>query len=253
MISNTLNENFGQKSSCLNPDLENSDGGCVHCQVRKLFLFSALTKDELELLNIDRNTVNYQAGDMIYKEGSPPQGLLCLSKGKVKIEKENLNGGTQIIALRDRSEFIGFADLLSQSHYTSSAIALEDCTVCLIPLQSFMQVLKSNYTLAFKTIEYLAMELLRANERTADLTQKHMRARLADAILYTHEKYQSEGSDLNLRVMLKRSELAALSNMTTANAIRTLTEFSKDNLVELDGRQITIKNLKELRKISSMG
>lgn len=240
-------------SSCQHWGAEDYEHSCETCQVRNLFVFKELNPEELKVLNSERMTIAYQAGESIYKEGTKPSGLLCLSKGKVKIEKEKLSGESQIVALKKESEFIGFADLISQATHSSSAIALEDCRVCYIPKENFLKVLHSNHTLALKIIEYLANELLRTNGRMADLTQKHMRARLADAILYAYEKFRFDKDDRMIQVELKRSDLAALSNMTTANAIRTLTEFSRDQLISVEGRQISILNLSALRRISQMG
>lgn len=226
---------------------------CLQCQVRKLSLFDDLTPDEMAILNKDRSLLEYEPGEYIYKEGSKPFGLYCLSKGKVKIELKSVNGSTQIIALKRPSDFVGFADLMSQPGHTSSAIALEHCTLCFIPKDGFMRVLQSNNAFSIKLIKFLSSQLLQTHHRTANLTQKHMRARLAEAIIYVFEKYQIKESGYVINAKLKRSELAALSNMTTANAIRTLSEFAQDQLVEVRGRKIAIKDLSALRRISLLG
>ncbi|MCK5400742.1 MAG: winged helix-turn-helix domain-containing protein, partial [Flavobacteriaceae bacterium] len=54
-----------------------------------------------------------------------------------------------------------------------------------------------------------------------------------------------------LNVSLKRSDLASLANMTTANAIRVLSSFSKENLVDVNRRNIKIIDLKVLKDIST--
>src|SRR5690606_11024652 len=89
--------------------------------------------------------------------------------------------------------------------------------------------------------------------RMVNLTQKHVRAPLAHALLLVKEIYGTWTDQETLNAPLKRSDLAALSNMTTANAIRILSSFSKENLIELDKRNIKIKNLKALQDISVFG
>lgn len=253
MINPNCEDELMRKPVCSGSGLTDENEGCLTCQVRNLFVFSDLRPNELLILNQDRTSIHYHAGEAIFKQGTKPSGLLCLSRGKVKIEKESPNGNPQIVALHRASEFIGFADLIGQSVHSTSAIALEDSKICYIPKDHFLKVLQSNHTLALKVIQHLAAELLRANDRMADLTRKHMRARLADAILYAYEKYRTDKNNTSIQVELKRSDLAALSNMTTANAIRTLTEFSRDNLITVEGREITIKNLPAMRRISEMG
>jgi len=58
---------------------------------------------------------------------------------------------------------------------------------------------------------------------------------------------------MTLKIYLGREDLANLSNMTTSNAIRTLTQFVKDHLIVVDGRKIKILNEPQLRKISKYG
>ena len=52
---------------------------------------------------------------------------------------------------------------------------------------------------------------------------------------------------------MAREDLANLSNMTTSNAIRTLTAFVNEKIIVVDGRQIKIINEPQLRKISKYG
>ena len=80
-----------------------------------------------------------------------------------------------------------------------------------------------------------------------------MRARLADSLFWVFDTYGTLPDESTLNVSLKRADLAALSNMTTANAIRMLSSFTKENLIEIDQRKIKIKNFKGLREVSLLG
>ena len=60
-----------------------------------------------------------------------------------------------------------------------------------------------------------------------------------------------DGSTLSM--YMSREDLANLSNMTTANAIRTLSQFQSEGLVSIDGRKIKLLDEEELGKISQMG
>ena len=99
----------------------------------------------------------------------------------------------------------------------------------------------------------LAKKTTTANERMLVLTQKHLRGRLADALLLLQKEYGFTDDNKTLNVQLKRAELAALANMTPANAIRILSVFAKEDLIETNRRKIIIKDLKGLEKISQLG
>ena len=86
-----------------------------------------------------------------------------------------------------------------------------------------------------------------------NLTQKHLRGRLAEAIhsLIIHYGYAEDEHTLAAHV--SREDLANMSNMTTANAIRTLSQFAQEGLLSLEGKDIYVINEKELINISKLG
>lgn len=231
----------------------NTESTCMDCSVRNQSLLSELSYSELELLNKNRYTISYKPGETIYKEGSKALGLICLKQGKVKIIRRSPNGTEQIVALKKPVDFIGFNSLMGESVYLTSAVALEEVSVCIIDKNDFFKVIGSNEHLAFKIIRLLSRTLNEVDTRMVNLTQKHVRARLADALLLVNEIYGTRTDLETLNAPLKRSDLAALSNMTTANAIRILSSFSKENLIELYKRDIKVKNFKALRDISIFG
>jgi len=56
-----------------------------------------------------------------------------------------------------------------------------------------------------------------------------------------------------LSIYLSREDIASMSNMTTSNAIRTLSSFAMENIIMIDGRKIRIMQDEELRKVSKLG
>lgn len=226
---------------------------CMNCPIRRHSLFSDLSTAELIALNKNRYEVAYHAGDTIYKEGTNPASLLCLNQGKVKISRQNANGTEQIVALQKPVDFIGFRALVGGHRYLTSAVALEDALICVIDKNDFLKIIASNSQFAFKIIRLLANELNETERRMGNLTQKHLRARLADALLLVNDIYGACPVKRTLNAPLKRADLAALANMTTANAIRVLSSFSKENIINIDHRDITIRDLKTLQEISVFG
>ena len=67
------------------------------------------------------------------------------------------------------------------------------------------------------------------------------------------ENYGVEEDGLTLNIYMAREDLANLSNMTTSNAIRTLSSFTNEKIITVDGRRIQIIDEERLRKISKFG
>ena len=80
-----------------------------------------------------------------------------------------------------------------------------------------------------------------------------IRGRLAEALLFLKDSYGVEKDGSTLSIYLSREDLANLSNMTTSNAIRTLSGFAGEKLIAIDGRKIKIIQDEELRRISKIG
>lgn len=225
---------------------------CDMCINRNNSLFSDLIPEHKERIEASKVDCLYKKGEIIFKEGMRPTGLICLNKGKVKVFKEGIGGREQIIRLVKPVELFGYRALFANEFYEASAEAIEDSVVCHIDKDVVLDVLQKDNYLSQKIIRRLAIELGDAKNRIVNLTQKHVRGRLAEALLILKDTY---GVDENntLEVVLGRNDLANLANMTTSNASRTLSAFAEENLIEIRGKKIRILSPDELVKISSYG
>lgn len=197
--------------------------------------------------------ISYKKGELIYKEGDLPSGLHCLLTGKVKVYKEGIGGRQQIVRMAKPIGFIGYRAFFAEEMHIASAEALEDSIVCRIKTELIFDIVRTTPDLAMSIIRALATDLGFSHRRTVTLTQKHIRGRLAEALLVLKETYGYESDDCTLKICLTREDLANLSNMTTANAIRTLSNFASEGIVELDGKKIKVVDKEKLEQVNSMG
>ena len=114
-------------------------------------------------------------------------------------------------------------------------------------------MIQHNINLAWFFIRDLSRNLGGSDTKIVNLTQKHIRGRLAEALIVLLENYGYEDDGTTLRIYMAREDLANLSNMTTSNAIRTLTAFVNEKILFVDGRRIRIINEPMLRKVSKFG
>jgi CRP-like cAMP-binding protein len=226
---------------------------CPLCLDNKESIFYSLTQEEKEILLKNHVCMFFRKGEIIYKEGGKPTGLICLSGGKVKIYKEGVGGRQQILRLVRPVGFIGFRAMFANQKYSGTALAIEDCTVCVFNKENLYTVLKMNGAFGLKVIHILANELGYSNNRTITLTQKHIRGRLAESLLFLKDTYGFEKDGVTMKVYLSREDLANLSNMTTSNAIRTLGNFATEKVISIEGRKIKILDKNLLERISELG
>ena len=216
-------------------------------------MWQPLNEEQREYLANHFTLQNYKKNEIIHCEGETPTHLMCLLSGKVKVYKDGVGGRSQIIRMIKPVEYFGYRAYFSGQDYVTAAAAFEPSTICLIPMTTIVTLLKQNNELALFFIKLLSNDLGMADERTVSLTQKHIRGRLAESLLFLKESYGLEEDGSTLSIYLSREDLANLSNMTTSNAIRTLSQFAAEHLIAIDGRKIKLIDEDKLKKISKIG
>lgn len=217
-------------------------------------IWQLLSTEEKHLLAANFTTHHYKKNQVIYAEKDEPEFLWCLLDGKVKKFKDGVGGRCQIIRLIKPVEYFGYRAYFAGEPYVSSAATLEPSTLATIPMKIVEELMEHNNKLALFFIHELSRNLGSSDSKIVSLTQKHIRGRLAEALIVLLDSYGVEEDDnMTLKIYLGREDLANLSNMTTSNAIRTLTQFVNDKLIIVDGRKIKILNEAQLRKISKYG
>jgi len=233
--------------------MKDDENFVTNCIEDRMSVFAFLTPQEKEQLKKNFIYQKYKKGDIIFKEGDKPSGLICLSEGKVKVFKEGVGGREQIVRMAKPVGFIGYRALFAEENHSATAVAIEDSTICAIEKDTVFRLLRSNPDLCLSIIKAFATELGFSNNRTVTLTQKHIRGRLAESLIFLKDTYGYEDDGKTIKIYLSREDIANLSNMTTSNAIRTLSTLAQEGVIGIDGRKIKILDLPKLERISELG
>lgn len=216
-------------------------------------IWSILNPEERRIIVDNFKIHEFRKNQIIYSQTDEAEHLWCLLKGKVKIFKDGVGGRSQIIRLYRPVQYFGFRAYFAGEPHMSSACAFEPSTLGAIPMPVVEQMINTNRSVAWFFIKELAHNLGGSDTRIVNLTQKHIRGRLAEALIVLRDNYGYEDDDATIKIYMSREDLANLSNMTTSNAIRTLSTFVAEHLIVVDGRRIKIINESQLRKISKFG
>ncbi|MCO6498833.1 MAG: Crp/Fnr family transcriptional regulator [Vicingus serpentipes] len=233
---------------------KNIPTSCPQCEhkISGNSLFCCLNIDEINEVSDSKRNMLFKKGQTIFNEGNHPHGIYCIHKGKVKIHKLGEEGKDQIVRLAKDNNFIGYRAILGGDTYMASATAIEDTQVCFIPKEAITNLIKSNSSFSFSLLGLLSDDLKRAENKITNMAQKHVRERIAEAILLLKEAYGFKEDGVSIDSSLTRKELANIAGTTTETSIRILSEFQKDKMVELDGKNIKITNLNSLIKTANI-
>lgn len=167
--------------------------------------------------------------------------------------KDGIGGRQQTLRLLRPVQYFGYRAYFAGEPYVHTAVTMEPSVIGAVPMKVVSELIDANRQVAWFFIHELSRNLGSADTRTVNLTQKHIRGRLAESLIVLLESYGVEDDGMTLRVYMGREDLANLSNMTTSNAIRTLTTLVTEKVIIVDGRKIKIIDEAALRKISKFG
>jgi CRP/FNR family transcriptional regulator, polysaccharide utilization system transcription regulator len=216
-------------------------------------VFKGLNQKDKETIVRHHSVYHIRKGELLFKAGDKHRGLICLASGKVKVFKLGVGGREQILRLVKPSGFIGYRALFSEPSWSFSARAIEYSVICMLEKSSLVKILKREADLTLRFLKILSEELTYSNNRLVSLTQKHIRGRLAESLLLMRNTYGYEEDSHTISVILSREDIAGLSNMTTSNAIRTLSNLAAEGSIEIKGKKIKIINAENLDRISELG
>ena len=214
---------------------------------------SLLLPEQLDELTSCISVKRYAKNQVIYTEGDVPQFMYCLLSGKAKITKSGVEGRMQIVRVLRPVEYFGYRAYFANENYVTAGTAFESSLVCSIPIEMIERWMQNNIQLALFFVHHLSIYLGDSDRRAISLTQKHLRGRLAEALLFLHDRYGFEDDGITLSIYISREDLASLSNMTSSNAIRTLSAFASEGILDVDGRKIRVIDLEKLKNVSRIG
>ncbi len=230
-------------------NLESIKCDCKQCKLKSLF-FSHVTIEELTDICDIKEERAYSKGDIITKEGDVIKEFLYLKEGLVKLSKSTTEGKDQIISFSKPFDFVSLLSIFSSDVYKYSVSAIEDSHVCILDLNLVKNHASKNAMFAMDLMKRVSEATDKIVLDNLEIRRKHLKGRVAHVLLY-FAKYIYEKDEFELPV--SRREIAEYIGMTTENVIRTLSEFRKDKIIKIFGKDIQIVDKKRLEGISEFG
>jgi CRP/FNR family transcriptional regulator len=175
---------------------------------------------------------------------------MYLKFGLVKLYKEGANHKDQILSIAKPLDYVSLLTVFTNATYQYSIAAIEDSIICSFNAETIRNMVRNNAEFGLSILEKVGKtydEIIRSNFA---LRTKQVRGRIAYILLNFADSIYKK-NDFELPV--SRREIAELINMTTENVIRILSEFRKDEIINIDGKRIQILDPVKLKKISDLG
>jgi len=213
-------------------------------------VFSTLDDTSILELCDHKEERSYQKGEVINHEGEKITDFKYLKTGLVKLYRRSANGEEQVITITRPFEFVSNMSIFSDEKYKYSVSALEDSVVCSVKLDYIKKLFLKNGGFASNLLTKISKISDKIINQTLDIRQKNLAGRVAYVLLYfTNEIYRSRIFD----IPVSRKEIADYIGMSTANVIRTLSDFKRDGIIKVFGKTIEIADIDKLEIISKRG
>lgn len=225
---------------------------CASCNKLTGTMFDSLSATELEKISNGKSCITYKKGNVFIHEGSRPNVVFCIHHGKVKVYRHG-DGREQIIRIAKEGDLLGYRAILAEEPYPVSAETLEDCSICFIPKQIFLETLFTSSSFAQKVLREACRELDIMTESLTNMAQKTVRERVALTLLTLSDTYGEDGlEDGRSTINLKREDLAGLVGTATETLIRLLAELKEENLIEIEGRKVIVRDKQGLKRFAKL-
>ena len=216
-------------------------------------VWDLLTPDQKKYIEEHSEIKKYRKNEIIHQEDDAPDYVMVIADGTIRLTKDGVGQRVQIIRLLNRRDSFGYRSAVAGDRHSSCATAIEPTVVYRVERLAFLEVIKMNNEFCFGVLELMSNDLAISESRTVNLTQKHIRGRLAETLLTLKHTYGLDEDGVTIAMYMAREDLANMSNMTTSNAIRTLSQFASEGIISLDGRKIKMLDESELMRISRLG
>lgn len=207
-----------------------------------------LPKEEFQKYLHSKEFLNFHKGEVIFEDGEPPKGVYFIQKGTAKLSKSGAYGKEQILRFVKEGDLVGYRSLLCGENFQARAEAMSDIDAVFLPADIFLHLLEVDPKLSFVMMQKIAFELGESANTVTFLAQKTVRERLAEILLLLEQKLGTDPEGF-IKISLTREEIANLIGTATESAIRLISEFKADSLIEVEGRNIKILNHEKLIKL----
>ena len=217
-------------------------------------LLSSLSQQELQLLAARTVRKHLSEGELLFSEGEPCSGLHIIAQGKVRIFKTSIGGREQVLALNGPGESVAELPVFDGGPYPASAIAVEDSEVAFISSRDFHDYCLEHTAVALKVLSVVGGRLRRLVGIIEELSFTTIRQRLISALL---KLAQTEGrkTERGIEFQLPATHQELASQLGTVRELisRNLMRLQAEGLLEVDARQIVVKDMKGLSALLEGG
>jgi CRP/FNR family transcriptional regulator len=214
-------------------------------------VFAALPSREVAALAAVAVEETHRTRDYIFMEGDPARWFCVVKSGRVKIVRHSRTGKDVVLEMLGPGEIFGGVAVIERRPYPAAAQATEPTVVLKIPADAMIAVAEPHPSVIKEIALMIGRRLRTAHDSVESLAVDPVEARLAVALLRLAEPRGAPGQTrVTLPFHLTRQSLADMTGTTVETAIRVLSRWLKEGVVEDDGARLALTDVEALRALA---
>jgi len=188
----------------------------------------------------------FKKGETIYEKDKHANYFYLVKRGIVKAHRLDNQGKQLITELYKEDDFFGNHANDPQSSYEDYATAMEETQLYTVSREEFQKILAGNPRITMQLVEVLNNNLSELKNQLMDMAYGSVRKKTANTILLFAERIEKHPLK---SIRISRADLAGVAGMAPESLIRTLSEFKKEGLIEIEGRNIKLLDSQALKMV----
>ncbi len=223
---------------------------CSSCRMRNMCITGGIDDKSLESVDsIITDRLKIKKGDFLYCEDEEFSNIYALKLGHFKTFKITTDGNEQITNFALAGEMLGF-DAFANQRYGSYAQAIEDSELCVIPSKSLENLFLNNPKVLKQFNKLLSSEIRKDSSMMILLGSMTADQKFAYFLLDLSSRYAQRGlSSTNFHFRMSREDIGNYLGLTIESISRVINRFKQNGLIEVQNKEISIKNLEVLRNM----
>jgi CRP-like cAMP-binding protein len=205
----------------------------------------------MERLARAATTRTVEHGQYLWHGGDMPVALTVVRTGLVKVVRMGQQGRKTICGLFGAPDTVGDAPVLQGSPYPADAVvATPEVQRVDVPRDVLLTAAADEPMLGLSLARSVQQKLSTLMAKIEVLSAGSVEARLATLLVQLEERFGDEFDDgtIGVPVALSRQELADLVSTSFETAIRAMTRWEREGIVETTHSGFTIRNRAELHR-----
>jgi CRP-like cAMP-binding protein len=208
-------------------------------------MFQNLSSPQYEALSQIAQIQFYEKGQAVFWQGEEGRGFFIVKQGKVKVFQLSPAGKEQILRFFTTGEHFAEVPAFDGGCFPASAVAVEKTELLFFARKVFLQLLEEDPKLAINILAIFAQHLRQFANLIETLSLKEVPSRLAAYLLTLSER---QGNKDTIELDINKGQLAAVIGTIPETLSRALTKLTQENLIKVDGLQITLLDKEKLKQ-----